>query len=77
MLSQIAAAVVSVGKSVFFENGFSWSDFGSYTFIASAVIFVLMLIIEFRKVHPVFIILISAGLGIAAGYLQGIIVPAV
>lgn len=72
----IAAAIVSVGSSVFFDGGFAWSTFGTYAFIASAIIFVAMLIVQIKKVHPIFIILISAALGIAAGYLQQIIIPA-
>lgn len=66
----IAASVVSIGKTVFFEENFSTVIFQSIDFYISLAIFSLMSILAFKKVHPIFIILISAILGIFAGQLM-------
>lgn len=57
----IAAAVISVGQTVFLP----WN--GLATFAASAGIFGLSLIFVFKKLHPIIVIVISAVLGIALG----------
>ena len=69
VIGLIAAAIVSVGKTVFFPQGLSWQTFGTYAFIISAVIFLIMLLLQVNKIHPIFVILLSAGIGIAAGYI--------
>lgn len=77
VIGLIAATVVSVGKTVFFPQGLSWQTFGTYAFITSAVIFAIMLVLQIKKMHPIFIILLSAVLGIATGYIgeaMGIVV---
>lgn len=56
----IGASVLSIGKTVFIENGFSF---------VSLVLFLSMSVLAFKKVHPIIIILISAIVGIGAGYL--------
>lgn len=68
-IGMIASAVVSVGLTVFFPSGFSWNTFITYPFICSLVIFGLMMFLGFKKLHPLLLILISAALGIAAGYI--------
>ena len=73
VIGMIGSAVITVGQSVFFPSGFSVSVFSSYSFISSAVIFVLMLLLELKSLHPIVIILSSAALGIIAGYLPGFI----
>lgn len=73
VIGMIGAAVISVGQSVFFPTEVSVSVFSSYSFISSAVIFVLMLLLELKSLHPIIIIIISAVLGIIAGYLPGFI----
>lgn len=65
----IAAALITTGKPVFFPNGVSAAVFTSANFIVSAAIFLLMLLLSLKKLSPVIIILISAGLGIISGYL--------
>ena len=65
----IAASVVSVGASVFFPDGFFTEVFKSYWFYVSAFIFLLMLVLEIKKLSPIIIIVLSAVLGILAGYL--------
>lgn len=65
----IASAVVSVGMTVFMPGGFTFEIFRSISFYMSLAIFVLCLVLAFRKLHPILIILISAILGIIYGYL--------
>lgn len=55
VIGLIGASVLSIGKTVFVENGFS---------IASLILFLGMCILAFKKVHPIIIILISALVGI-------------
>ena len=65
----IATAVVSVGKTVFFPAGLTLSVFASPMFYVCLGIFAVMLLLAFKKVHPIAIIGLSAVVGIAAGYL--------
>ena len=65
----IANAVLGVLMTVFFPAGFAVSAFLSPAFYAYAGIFVLMLILSFKKVHPILLICLSAVLGIGLGYL--------
>lgn len=69
-IALILSAVISMGASVFFANGISLSVFGSYSFIVSAAIFVIMLVLVFKKVNPIAVIGLSAVLGIASGYAE-------
>lgn len=69
----IAATVLNVGRNVLFPNGFSFDLFpgvlstGNFGFII--VVFAVMLfLLLYKKLNPILIILLSAGLGIAAGY---------
>ena len=63
----IASAAISIGKTAFFPDGLE--NFELFTFIASAVIFLIALFLEFKKkLHPIVVISISAVLGIAFGY---------
>ena len=66
----IGSAIYSMIMDVFFSAGISLEVVLSFWFIVSAVIFVVMLILVFKKVHPIIVILLSAGVGIAAGYLE-------
>ena len=65
----IGGAIMSVVVTVFFPQGFTLAVFGAPAFYVSAVVFVGMLILAFKKVHPILIVCISAVIGIAAGYL--------
>ena len=65
----IATAVVSVGKTVFFPLGLTLAVFASPMFYVCLGIFAIMLLLAFKKVHPIAIICLSAVIGIAAGYL--------
>lgn len=65
----IANAVLGVLMTVFFPAGFSLAVFTDLTFYIYAAIFAVMLVLAFKKVHPIIIICLSAVLGIAVGYL--------
>ena len=65
----IANAVLNVLITVFFPNGFALAIFKDVTFYIYAGIFAIMLVLAFKKVHPIIIICLSAALGIAVGYL--------
>lgn len=65
----IAAAVLSIGKTVFFNGSFNLDVFTDISFYISAAIFILMSVLAFKKKHPVFLICLSAVIGIIAGYL--------
>ncbi len=65
----IAATVVSIALEVFFTEGFSASVLGTSTFWFSLVVFALMLfLLLYKKLSPIIIIVLSATLGIVAGY---------
>ena len=59
VIGLIGASVLSIGKTVFVENGFS---------IASLILFLSMCILALKKVHPIIIILTSAIVGIILGF---------
>lgn len=67
----IAAATVSIGAEVLFPAGFSFAAMISYEFICALVIFLgmLALCLFVKKFNPIYIILISAVLGLAVGYM--------
>ena len=66
----IAAATVSIGLEVLFPAGFTFATMISYEFIAAFLIFACMLFVclKFKKFNPIYVILITAVLGIAVGY---------
>ena len=59
VIGMIGTAVLSVGKTVLVQPGL----------LVSGAIFTAMAVLAFKKVHPIVIICISAGLGILAGIL--------
>ncbi|MBO5322768.1 MAG: chromate transporter [Oscillospiraceae bacterium] len=65
----IGGAILSVVLTVFFPAGLTWAVFTQVDFYVSLVIFAVMLVLAFKKVHPILLICLSAVLGIAAGYL--------
>ena len=65
----IGAAALSTGKTVFFPEGIKTTlETDNIAFVVSTCIFALMLFLSFKKVHPILLIVLSAGIGIAAGY---------
>ncbi len=65
----IAAAIIPIVITVLFPNGISLSVFKSSDIYISLVIFVLGVVLAFKKIHPIIIICLSAVLGILSGYL--------
>ena len=65
----IGGAILTVALGVFFPAGLSLAPLSTYSFYLSAGIFAGMLVLAFKKAHPIIIVLISAALGIAIGYL--------
>ncbi len=68
VIGLIAAAIMSIGKTVFFENGISLNVFKGVEFYISFILFIAMTYLAFKKLHPIWIICISAVVGILAGY---------
>lgn len=68
VIGLIGAAVVSMALTVFLPNGFDTAVFRDITTYSSLVILALSLVLAFKKCHPILIICLSAGLGIASGY---------
>ena len=64
----IASAVISMALIVFVPNGFSTAIFTSVEFYISLALFAVMSVLAFKKVHPILIIVISAVVGIIAGF---------
>ena len=69
VIGLIGSAAISIAATVFTPLGFSLAIFKTTEFFVSLVIFILCTVLVFKKVHPIFIICLSAILGIAAGYL--------
>ncbi len=65
----IGNAVLNVLMTVFFSGGVQTAVFAQVSFYIYGALFVAMLVLAFKKVHPIIIICISAILGIAVGYL--------
>lgn len=69
VIGLIGSAVISIGKTVFIPNGANLEIFTSSSLYVSLIIFALCAVLAFKKLHPILIILLSAVLGIGAGYL--------
>ena len=65
----IASAVVSMANTVFLSNGVSID----FLFIMSFVIFITMLLLALKKIHPIILIVTSAFLGIIVCYVNDFI----
>ena len=65
----IGNAVLGVLMTVFFPMGISLNIFAGVSFYIYAAIFGVMLLLAFKKVHPIIIICLSAVLGIIIGFL--------
>lgn len=63
VIGLILSAVLSVGKTVLFPDGFSIGA----DFYISLCIFLISAVLIFKKLHPIYVILISAVLGILSG----------
>lgn len=65
----IGGAILSVAAGVFFPAGVSLAPLQTPAFYLSAGIFLVMLVLALKKVHPIILILCSAVAGIVIGYL--------
>ena len=63
----IAAALLSL--TVFFPTGLTTEVFTTAQFYVSLGIFAAAVVLAFKKLHPIFIILLSAVAGVISGYL--------
>lgn len=69
VIGLIAAAVLNIGQTVFFPDGFALESLNFYNMAISLVIAVTGILLIFKKkIHPILLIVISAVLGIAAGF---------
>lgn len=68
VIGMIGSALLSLALTVFFPAGLTLGQFMSYWFWVSLATFGLMLVLVFKKLHPIIIIALSAGIGIACGY---------
>lgn len=64
----IGAALLSVILTVFFPAGLQLSVFSTPGFYLTLGIFLICAFLAFKKLHPIYIILLSAVLGVAVGY---------
>ena len=72
VVGMIGAAVLSVARTVFFPAGITAAVFGTAGFWALFGLFAVTAVMAFKKVHPIVIILLSAVIGIGAGYGLGL-----
>ena len=63
----IGAAIISIGMTVLFQDDFHIEAFTSPLFWESLAIFGVGLFCNYKKIHPILIILISASLGLLIG----------
>ena len=68
VIGLIGSAVFTTGKTVFFSSGFSFATLVSVPVILSFALFLVTLYLALKKVHPIWLVMLSAGIGIAAGY---------
>ena len=66
----IGAAILSIGVKALGLSSFAFSLSFGLSLLFSLIILVPCLVMAFKKLHPIFIVLISAGLGIGFGYLE-------
>ncbi|MCQ2418081.1 MAG: chromate transporter [Oscillospiraceae bacterium] len=72
VVGMIGTAFISVARTVFFPSGVSVSAFSAVRFWVFLGLFAAASVLAFKKVHPIKIILLSAVVGIGAGYGLGL-----
>ncbi|SEK63262.1 chromate transporter [Ruminococcus sp. YRD2003] len=72
VVGMIGAAFISVARTVFFPAGLSVSVFSSASFWVFLGLFAVTAVLAFKKVHPINVILLSAVIGVGAGYGLGL-----
>ena len=68
VIGMIASSFLSVGITAFFPDGFEIDTLSKIQFWTVLVIFILSAVFAFKKIHPITIIVLSAVIGIIAGY---------
>ena len=68
VIGLIASAVLSVAGRVLFPDGLTDSVFYDLKFYISLLIFFISAFLVFRKVHPIFVIILAALFGILFGF---------
>ena len=68
VVGMIGAAFISVSRTVFFPTGLHLSAFSAASFWVFIGIFALTAVLAFKKVHPIKLIVLSAAIGVGAGY---------
>ena len=68
VVGMIGAAFLSVGRTVFFPSGLQADRFTQASFWVFLGIFAVSAVLAFKKVNPIKIIVLSAAVGIGAGY---------
>ena len=68
VVGMIGAAFLSVGRTVFFPSGLQADRFTQASFWVFLGIFAVSAVLVFKKVNPIKIIVLSAAVGIGAGY---------
>lgn len=74
VIGLISSAVISIGTTVFFPAGYTLNAFTTPAFYVSLAIFAaaLITVLKAKKLSPIYIIIGSAVIGIAAGYIFNI-----
>ena len=68
VVGMIGTALLSVGRTVFFPSGLQADRFTQASFWVFLGIFAVSAVLGFKKVNPIKIIVLSAAVGIGAGY---------
>lgn len=68
VIGLIASAIVSMANTVLFAGSFNTAVFGELQFYLSILIFAVMTLLSFKKVHPILVVCLSAVAGIVIGY---------
>ena len=66
----IGAAILTIAVKALQLSAFSFSYEFGLSLLLSLIVLVPAVILAFKKVHPIFIVLLSAGLGVGFGYLE-------
>lgn len=70
IIGLIGSSVITIAKGVLFADGFSLNNFISFNMLFTIIILGIMIFLAVKKINPIIMILISAGLGISLGYLE-------
>ena len=65
----IGSAVISMSSTVFIPHGFNTTVFTDISFYTTLIIFLISVVLAFKKLNPILIICLSAILGIVCGYI--------